>query len=182
MRTNLIKTMIIVFLGYLVSALGLSAMPFLGNLTFFWPAAALQTVGAMLFQGWGVVAAVIFPFLSDLTLHGEINLYYIPANLIQSLLPIVFAKTFNIRLDLPSKRDVVYYCLFCAFVSHLSGALVGLGLRYAFGDLHDASMFLPGVLTWTIGNVPAAILFGIPLLKILTPSLKEYRLISDTFW
>ena len=93
----------LILIGAIVGAFGSISFPlgFGGN--FFWTGIAVQQVGSIWFGAWGVLAGVIFPFFSN-ALAGTpfyVSAAYIPANLVQSLLPAWAFRRFDVSTHTP---------------------------------------------------------------------------------
>lgn len=157
--------------GAAIGTTGISGSVGFG-VTFFWPAIAIQIVGGIWFGLWGgLIAGGLFPIISNMISGGTpplISILWIPANIVQGMLTgIVFRK---LRLDprLTRPIDYVAFILVGGILSNIPGALYGPWIGRLFGLFTDKSYFI-AVLAWFLGNSSCAIIFGIILLRALSP-------------
>lgn len=160
---------LLIGIGFVVGAFGSISFPLGFGVNFFWTGIAVQQVGSIWFGLWGVIAGFIFPFFSN-GIAGTpfyVSMAYIPANLVQGLLPAWAFRFFKADPRLRSGRD--YLILFAAMiVSSAFGALYSpLVVLKGFGLLTAESepLFIWG---WFGGNVVAGIVFNFILLKALS--------------
>jgi len=75
--------------GLVLGALGLISIPLGHGISGFWVAGVIQVAGGIWFGGWGVLAAAVFPSVSSALTHTPLVsiLGFIPANLVQALIP-----------------------------------------------------------------------------------------------
>src|SRR4030042_7097250 len=86
---HIVITALLIGIGFVVGAFGSISFPLGFGVNFFWTGIAVQQVGSIWFGLWGVIAGFIFPFFSN-GIAGTpfyVSLAYIPANLVQGLLP-----------------------------------------------------------------------------------------------
>lgn len=160
---------LLIGIGFVVGAFGSISFPLGFGVNFFWTGIAVQQVGSIWFGLWGVIAGFIFPFFSN-GIAGTpfyVSLAYIPANLVQGLLPAWAFRYFKADPRLRKGRD--YLILFLSMiVSSAFGALYSpLVVLKGFGLLTTESvpLFIWG---WFGGNVVAGIVFNFILLKALS--------------
>ncbi len=173
---HIVITALLIGIGAVVGAFGGFTLPLGFGVNFFWPGIAVQNVGGIWFGLWGVIAAALFPIISN-GITGTpiyVSLAYIPANAIQSLLPAWAFRQFKADPRLRSGRD---YGIFLAAItiSNILGALWStLVVLRGFGLLTTESvpLFIWG---WFGGNEIAGIIFGIILLKALSPVVIRSR-------
>lgn len=166
---HIVITALLIGIGFVVGAFGSISFPLGFGVNFFWPGIAIQQVGSIWFGLWGVIAAFIFPFFSN-GIAGTpfyISLAYIPANLVQGLLPAWAFRFYKADPRLKSGRD--YLILIGAMIiSSAFGALWStLIVLRSFGLLTTDSvpLFIWG---WFGGNVIAGLVFNFILLKALS--------------
>jgi hypothetical protein len=166
---HIVITALLIGIGFVVGAFGSISFPLGFGVNFFWPGIAIQQVGSIWFGFWGVIAAFIFPFFSN-GIAGTpfyISLAYIPANLVQGLLPAWAFRFYKADPRLKSGRD--YLILIGAMIiSSAFGALWStLIVLRSFGLLTTDSvpLFIWG---WFGGNVIAGLVFNFILLKALS--------------
>ncbi len=154
----------------MVGAFGSISFPLGFGVNFFWTGIAVQQVGPIWFGIWGVIAGTIFPFFSN-AIAGTpfyVSAAYIPANLIQALLPAFAFRFFKADIRLNSGRDFAILIGAMVVSSALGAMWSVLVVLRSFGLLTTNSipLFLWG---WFGGNVLAGLVFNIILLKALSP-------------
>jgi len=166
---HIVITALLIGIGFVVGAFGSISFPLGFGVNFFWPGIAIQQVGSIWFGLWGVIAAFIFPFFSN-GIAGTpfyISLAYIPANLVQGLLPAWAFRFYKADPRLKSGRDYLIL-LGAMIISSAFGALWSpLIVLRSFGLLTTDSvpLFIWG---WFGGNVIAGLVFNFILLKALS--------------
>ena len=174
------KIVIFIFLvvsGFLLSTLGLISFPVFHNINYFWPAAVIQAVGAVLFGWTGVIAGTIFPMFSNFATDKSLVSVFVftPSNFIQSYLPYLLCNKFaNPTLNFSSRRGKLRFVLYAAIIPQLCGGLLASSILYALGHINGTDEFLKMVILWFIDSVPWIILCGIPIVTIFVPLLKDY--------
>jgi integral membrane sensor domain MASE1 len=63
----------------------------------------------------------------------------------------------------------------------IAGSL-GCGILYLLGDFSTADDYFNTFYAWVIGNIPCALIFGLLILKTLTPVLKSCNLYYEGFF
>ncbi|MGB9521440.1 MAG: hypothetical protein ACPL6F_01665 [Anaerolineales bacterium] len=174
---------LLIGIGFVVGAFGSISFPLGFGVNFFWTGIAVQQVGSIWFGMWGVIAGFIFPFFSN-AIAGTpfyVSLAYIPANLVQGLLPAWAFRYFKADPRLKSGRD--YLILFLSMiVSSAFGALYSpLVVLKGFGLLTTESvpLFIWG---WFGGNVVAGIVFNFILLKALSAVVIRSSAFVKKWW
>ena len=187
---HIVITALLIGIGAVVGAFGGFTLPLGFGVNFFWPGIAVQNVGGIWFGLSGPQprpptccsaaigdARVLRPTANSPSITGTpiyVSLAYIPANAIQSLLPAWAFRQFKADPRLRSGRD---YGIFLAAItiSNILGALWStLVVLRGFGLLTTESvpLFIWG---WFGGNEIAGIIFGIILLKALSPVVIRSR-------
>ncbi len=166
---HIVITALLIGIGFVVGAFGSISFPLGFGVNFFWTGIAVQQVGAIWFGGWGVLAGFIFPFFSNAVAGTPfyVSAAYIPANLVQALLPAWAFRQFKADPRLKSGRDYLILLL-AMIVSSAFGALYSpLVVLQGFGLLTTDSLpiFIWG---WFGGNVVAGLVFNFILLKALS--------------
>ncbi len=166
---HIVITALLIGVGFVVGAFGSISFPLGFGVNFFWTGIAVQQVGPIWFGAWGIIAGTVFPFFSN-AIAGTpfyVSLAYIPANLVQALLPALLFKKFGCDPRLKSARDFAILLL-AMLVSSAFGALWSpLVVLRSFGLLTAESvpLFIWG---WFGGNVVAGLVFNFVLLKALS--------------
>lgn len=158
-------------IAVLVGELGTFSIPLVEQASLFWPAMVFQTVGGLWFGGPGILAAMIFPLVSN-ALGGfpwPQNLAWISGNFIQgSLLRFCFQYK-GWDPSLPTGREIWAFILIGAVLSNVLGVLatmILLGLT-PYGLPWSESLRYGA--TSIVGNGLPCILLGIPLLRFFSP-------------
>lgn len=166
---HIVITALLIGIGAVVGAFGSFALPLGFGVNFFWPAIAVQNVGSIWFGAWGVIAASLFPIISN-GIAGTpvyVSLAYIPANAVQAFLPALAFRVFKADPRLRKGRDYVIF-LVAITLGNIFGALYSpLVVLKGFGLLTAESVpvFIWG---WFAGNEIAGIVFGLILMKALS--------------
>ncbi len=166
---HIVITALLIGIGAVVGAFGSFTLPLGFGVNFFWPAIAVQNVGSIWFGAWGVIAASLFPIISN-GIAGTpvyVSLAYIPANAVQAFLPALAFRVFKADPRLRKGRDYVIF-LVAITLGNIFGALYSpLVVLKGFGLLTAESVpiFIWG---WFAGNEIAGIVFGLILMKALS--------------
>jgi len=177
MKAKLVIFSLLAVSGFILSTLGLISFPVFHNVNYFWPAAVVQAVGAILFGWTGIIAGTVFPIFSNLATDKTLAsvFIYIPSNFLQSFLPYFLYNRFTgDRLGIASVRDGILFCVFAAIVPQLCGGALAGGILYLAGQINTSGEFLKMVSLWLIDSVPWIIIAGIPIMMIFVPILKDY--------
>lgn len=174
--------MIILTVGAVLGAIGSVAFPMRSHAAYFWPAAALQATGGILFGWTGVFAATLFPSLSN-AFTDESFVYvigFIPINFIQSAIPLLVKKIMKISPYLRNRRELYIFIIGCTIFPNVIGALLVCGLLYFSHHVCSFNDCCITLRTWFIGNTLCSLIFGPLLLKTLGPALKDCDLVNET--
>jgi len=124
--------------GFILSTLGLISFPVYHNVNYFWPAAVVQAVGAILFGWTGIIAGTLFPIFSNLATDKSLVsvILFIPSNFVQCFLPyFLYNRLTNHRLSIATVRDGALFTVFAAVVPQLCGGSLAGGIRYMMGQI-----------------------------------------------
>ncbi|HEC22015.1 MAG TPA: hypothetical protein ENI95_03750 [Chloroflexi bacterium] len=166
---HIVITALLIGIGAVVGAFGSFTLPLGFGVNFFWPAIAVQNVGSIWFGAWGVIAAALFPIISNGVAGTPVyvSLAYIPANAVQAFLPAWAFRQFKGDPRLRKGRDWAIF-LISITLGNIFGAFWGpMVVLKSFGLLTTDSLplFIWG---WFAGNEIAGIVFGVILLKALS--------------
>jgi len=167
---------LLIGVGAVAGAFGSLAIPLGFGVTGFWPGVAVQAVGSIWFGLWGVIAGGLFPFISN-SLAGAplyVSVAYLPSNIVQGLVPLLAFKYLRLDPRLRSIKDYIGYILFAVVINNVLGASWAVTALQYFGLITVGSvpLFFSG---WTIGNGVPSLIFGIILLKALSPIIIRSR-------
>ena len=163
--------------GFILSTLGLISFPLFHNVNYFWPAAVVQAVGAVLFGWTGILAGTVFPIFSNwATDKSLVSVFlFIPSNFLQSYLPyLLYNRLAKDDIAITSARDGLSFSLFAAVIPQLCGGALAGGILCLIGQLKTRAEFLKMVSLWFVDSVPWIIVVGIPIMMIFVPVLKDY--------
>jgi hypothetical protein len=171
----------VVLLGATLGTIGVFADPISNNLTYFWPAAALQAVSGLFFGWIGAIAALFFPTISNIMTDGGVAhvIGFIPSNFVQCFLPLAVWRFFKFSRTKLEKRTLIIFSIGCVFIPVFLGSILGCGALCVFYKMANMNDFLRLVKIWLIGNVPYALIFGLVLIKFLGPALKDCNLLFE---
>lgn len=100
--------------GVVVGTFGSLAIS-LGPVSAFWPGQAIQSVGTIWYGGWGMIAGIVFPMISN-SISGAvalpISICYIPGNLAQAAIGAWAFRKFDCDPRLKSAKDWIVFLLF----------------------------------------------------------------------
>jgi integral membrane sensor domain MASE1 len=177
MRAKAVIFSLLVVSGFILSTLGLISFPVFHNINYFWPAAVVQAVGAVLFGWTGVIAGTVFPMLSNMVTDKSLVsvVLFTPANFAQSLLPyLLYNRYSGGKLEISTFRDGVRFSVLAGIIPQFCGGLLASGLLAATGRLQSGLEFLKMLALWLIDSVPWIIGVGVPIMIIFVPILREY--------
>jgi len=139
------------------------------GVNYFWLGIVVQQVGSIWYGAWGVLAGVIFPFISNSATQASllITAAYFPANFVQSFLPAFIFRRLKLNPKLEDGRDFLYLFL-TMLVSSLFGALWSVFILVIVLGRLEWSDALLNFFGWFGGNLVAGIIFNYFLLKALS--------------
>jgi len=183
MKRNILVFSAVFVLGSILGTLGTISFPMGVNITYFWPAAALQTVSGIFFGLWGILAGVAFPIVSNALTDSSWahTIGFIPANIVQCSLPLLVMRKFNISPNLKRMRDVLLFITGCTILPNVLGSVVGCGILYMSGYVNNNIELWDLIFVWIVGNIPSSMVFGFLLVKVITPVLKGCGLYYEGF-
>jgi len=168
---HLVITALLIGVGTVTGVMGSFSASVGFGVTFFWPAIAIQVVGGMWYGIWGgAVAAGIFPIISNMAVGTPpvVSLLWIPPNVIQGMLVGIVFREMKLDPRLTTFKDYAVFILVGGILASIPGAFYGPWIGKLFGLFTERSYPL-AVLAWLVGNGSCAIVFGILLLKALSP-------------
>ncbi len=174
---------LLIGVGAVAGTFGSLSVPLGYGVTGFWPGVAVQAVGSIWFGMWGVLAGFLFPFISN-SLAGAplyVSFAYLPSNLLQGIIPAWAFKFFKADPRLTKGSDYLHYIIWGVVVNNLAGAAWAVTALQWFGliTVESVPLFFSG---WTIGNGVPSLIFGIILLKALSPLVVRHRSFVKGWW
>jgi len=172
----------IVIIGSVIGALGSATFPILKGIVPFWPAAAIQALSGILFGMTGVLAATIFPIISNSMSSNppELVILLIPPNLIQAFFPFLVKKITKFLPYKLNKKTVILFVVFCVIVPNVLGALWVCNIKFFLVNGSPGITKLTIFFSWLKSNAIGGIIFGLLLLKTLAPALKNCGLYDNS--
>jgi len=169
--------------GLILGALGVISVPLGHGISGFWAAGVVQVAGGICFGGWGVLAAAFFPSVSNALTHSAFIsiLGFIPANLVQSLIPAWAFRHFKVDPGLPGRKGILFYLVWGVLASALGGSMLGAFSIVLLGGAPWAA-YPTLVAKWAISNMVVSVLVGIPVQRELTPLLRDLGLLVKGWW
>lgn len=169
---------IVLIVGSVLGVIGTISFPIGSNMSYFWPAATIQSVAGLFFGFWGALAGTLFPSVSNALTDGSLSHIFglIPANFVQSFCPLLVKRIFKLSPLEFNVRTVVIFVLGCAIIPHLIGGVVGCGILYWQGNIPDLQTFWQTFRVWIFGNIPCAVIFGLLLIKTVLPVINDCNL------
>jgi hypothetical protein len=136
LRRRLLTLLILCVWGVLLGTLGTWSWKLGHGFSAIWPALIVLITRGIWFGGWGVLAATLFPMASNAMAGiGPLGVIgYLPANLLQGLLPAWAFRHFHLDRALPGRRGLLSFVLWGAIVPPTAGALVGSAAVVLFGE------------------------------------------------
>lgn len=173
---HLVITALLIGVGAVTGMTGASASVGFG-VTFFWPAIAIQIVGGIWYGVWGgAIAAGLFPVISNMVTGTPplVSVLWIPANVIQGMATGWVFRHYQLDPRLKKIPDYLAVIVVGGVLGNIPGAFYGPFIGKLFG-LFTAQSYPVAVAAWLIGNGTCAIVFGIILLKALSPIVVKTR-------
>lgn len=180
---HLVATALMTGIGIVVGTFGSLSIP-LGYISGFWPGQAIQGVGAIWFGWWGVIAATVFPMISN-SLSGAaplvVSLTYIPAQLAESVPAGWIFRKMKLDPRLRSSRDWIWFTIMGVLVPNALGAAWGSTMLRMYGLITpEAHLFT--LLGWFGGNVIPGFLVGALMLKFISPLVIKSKAFCKGWW
>ncbi len=174
---------LLIAIGAVTGTFGSIAIPVGHGVTGFWPAIVVQVLGGIWFGMWGVLAGVIFPFISNTLAGAElyVSFWYLPSNFIQGFLPALVFRLLKVDPRLRSPRDWFHYLWSGAVVNNFLGALWAVTALRSLGliTVSNIPLFFS---SWIIGNGVPAFILGVIFLKFLSPKIINHPTFCRGWW
>lgn len=180
---HVVMTALFIGIGIVVGTLGSLAIP-IGFVSAFWPGQAVQAVGGIWFGGWGVIAGMFFPFISN-AMSGSapipVSAAYLPANFLQGFLAAVAFRYLKADPRLQTARDWVIWIVVGVLLANFLGAFWGTYVLVWFGLITSGAQ-LTALLGWLIGNTIPSLIFGSIVLKYVSPMVIRSKAFVKSWW
>lgn len=185
MRKFILITLVLIGAGTILGTLGTFSLPIGRGISQFWPGIVVQVAGGIWFGAWGgLLSAATFPIFTNLLTGGSpaAVVGFIPANLAQGMLPCWAFRHFGVPPEAPGGRGFLFYLCWGAVLPSLAGAVLGGAALAAFGEVKGATDFFYLTWTWALANSLGSLVLGWPMLKVMTPILREADLLIQGYW
>jgi PAS domain S-box-containing protein len=175
--------MILIFAGIILGTLGTWSIPLGHGISAFWPAFVVQVAGSVWFGGWGVLAAILFPILTNTFANVGLSgmLGFIPANLAQGLIPAWAFRHFRVDPAIPGNKGLVFYMIWGAVIPATVGGLLGSVAVILFGEASWSDYPLL-VVKWATPHILVSLLIGVPIMRELTSVWRDLGLLVTGPW
>lgn len=136
------------------------------------------------FGMWGAIAAYIGCFIGAGLLSSippSIGVFWSLADFWQVLIPFLACRSFRVDISLKTRRDLVMILLFGGVINNLLGAAWG-SVSLALGGMIPWSGLFPTFYAWFIGNAVICLVLLPPLLRLMTPRIRQHELFVRGYW
>jgi serine phosphatase RsbU (regulator of sigma subunit) len=183
--------LLLIAAGSLIGSLGWVSLPQPGpDINLFWTASALIVVGGIWFGGWGILGGAAIGFAAGIVTSiqdGDIPtltsaLLFVPADLVQAFIPAFVFRRWKLDPSLPGRRELIAFVLWGATLNRLVGGMLAVAFMRFAGEILGLRMGLEVFARWFLAGFWPCLLFGIPLLKYLTPLVGDSPLFCKTWW
>jgi len=174
MRKRLLLFFFLLLFGTIIATLGSISLPVGDKISNFWPAIIIQALGGLWFGWIGVLAGILFPILSNVFIGGtHVQIFgFIPSNLIQSGLPLLFYRILRRRPQISSLRDFWFFLTFVAILPMFLGGLVGCTAFHLFGDRPFVlNAYLNESYVWGFAHFRTLLILGVPMMIWVAPKV-----------
>ena len=173
----------LIFAGIILGTLGTWSIPLGYGISAFWPAIVVQVAGGIWFGGWGVLAAVLFPILTNMLANVGWSgiLGFIPANFMQGLIPAWAFRHFHVDPAIPERKGLAFYAVWGALIPTVVGGVIGSIAVVFFGEATWREYPLL-VVKWAAPNLVVSLLIGIPIMRELTPIWHDLGILTKGWW
>ena len=155
------------------------------GIAYIFPAVAFMIIFTLWFGGYGAIAAYAGTLVGSgllasepLAKNPQIAVLWAIAGLLQVIIPLVAARSFEVDLALENRRDLSIIIIFAVIVNNLVGAAWG---AWTLGLVEPGEM-VSIFSAWLIGNVIVTLILVPICLKVFTPKVAKSRLFVKNYW
>jgi hypothetical protein len=159
-----------------------------GVISWLYFAVAFMIIFTLWFGAYGAIAAYAGTLVGSgllayepLAHHPEVAVYWAIAGLLQSLIPLVALRTFDVDLGLGNRRDWTLLLLFGVLINNVVGAAWG-AWTLALGNIIPTSQMTSVFFAWLMGNIIVTILIVPLVLRHLTPKVQKSKFFVKYYW
>lgn len=176
---------IIVITTAVYSLFGLfgSAFQIAPGVSLVYPATAIAVVFSMWFGVWAVVGVYLGTIIGGLTWAPIlVNSTGGFTTILEGLIPaLVFYGSTKLKKDLSDRKSLTAYIVFAVVLGTFACAVLG-NLNYTLWGYQTLEYALTvGIWVWWLGDAVAALVIGIPLLRLMTPYVMKTSLYHQGF-
>ncbi len=180
-----ILTFILIMVNTLLAWLSVAFLPAgTGGVATVYVAVAFMILFTLWFGAYGAIAAYAGTLFGgvlssgSLQQHPEIAVIWAVAGLIQVIIPLAAARTFELDLTLPGRRDFAIVLLFGVLLNNLAGAAWGAYSLSLLGPVNVTGVFV----TWLAGNILVTLLIVPAGLRFFTDRISRSKLFVKHYW
>jgi len=183
-----ILTLVLIVINTLIAWLCRIALPAdVGGVSRLYFAVAFMILFTLWFGAYGAIAAYAGTLIgsgllsTNPAIPADVAIYWSIAGLLQVLIPLIALRTFNVDLNLESRRDWTLLLLFGVLINNVVGAAWG-AYTLSLGNVIQSSQIGSTFMLWLIGNIIVTIII-VPIgLRFLTPKVQRSKLFVKYYW
>ena len=183
-----ILTLVLIVINTLIAWLCRIALPAdVGGVSKLYFAVAFMILFTLWFGAYGAIAAYAGTLIgsgllsTNPAIPADVAIYWSIAGLLQVLIPLIALRTFNVDLNLESRRDWTLLLLFGVLINNVVGAAWG-AYTLSLGNVIQSSQIGSTFMLWLIGNIIVTIII-VPIgLRFLTPKVQRSKLFVKYYW
>lgn len=180
---HVFAALVTIGMGTVVSGLGTLSFPVGDTPSGFAPATAIQVVAGIWFGGWGVLSGLIFPAVVRSLAGPENTPGRVLVDLILSGMPALWFRVSRRDPRLDTRGDRIAFLLVVVGLTNLVAAVVGTGYMMMFESAEwGMRRWVTGVLAWFASGAGPCLVFGLPLLRTLSPVVIRSSLFCRGWW
>lgn len=160
-----------------------SAFQIAPGVSLVYPATAIAVVFSMWFGIWAVIGVYIGTIIGGLTWAPIlVNSTGAFTTILEGLIPaLVFYGSTRLKKDLSNKNSLIAYFVFAVLLGTFACSLLG-NLNYTLWGYQTMEYtFSVGIWVWWLGDAVAALVIGVPLLRLMTPYVMKTSLYHQGF-
>jgi len=183
-----ILTLVLIVINTLIAWLCRIALPAdVGGVSRLYFAVAFMILFTLWFGAYGAIAAYAGTLIgsgllsTNPAIPADVAIYWSIAGLLQVLIPLIALRTFNVDLNMESRRDWTLLLLFGVLINNIVGAAWG-AYTLSLGNVIQSSQIGSTFMLWLIGNIIVTIIIVPFTLKLLTPRVRRSKLFVKNYW
>jgi hypothetical protein len=181
-----ILTFILIIIDTLLAWLCAKIFPSVsGAISWLFIAVAFMILFTLWFGAYGAIAAYVGTLAGAGLIASDtfasnygIAIIWAIAGLLQVLIPLVAARSFDVNLSLENRRDWTILILFGVVINNAVGAAWGTWTLSLAQTVNMSTVFS----SWLVGNVIVTILIVPLALRLFTPKIQKSKLFVRFYW